>query len=196
MNEALLEKLRVLGQRDSDTRERLLKENRLFGTYDEEMQRVHRENAVDLASIVENHGWPGISQVGIDGCRLAWVIAQHSICTPELQKGFLQAIEEAAEAGDVPKKQVAMLTDRIRFNEGRSQVYGTVLDWDEAGVLNCEVEDPEGIDARRASVGLEPLAEALEEHRRDVAAEGGKPPEDFEAYKEAANLWAQQVGWR
>jgi len=196
MNEALFEKLRILEQRDSETRERLLKENRLFGRYDEEMQRVHTENAVDLASIVESYGWPGIPEVGIDGCRLAWVIAQHSICTPELQRGFLRAMEEAAKVGDVPKKQVAMLTDRICFNEGRAQVYGTVLDWDASGELNCEVEDPENVDARRASVNLEPLAEALKEHRRAVAAEGGKPPESFEAYKEGANLWAKQVGWR
>ena len=89
-----------------------------------------------------------------------------------------------------------MLTDRICFNEGGPQVYGTVLDWHETGMLNCEVEDPEGIDARRASVGLEPMAKALAAHRRDVAAEGGQPPEDFEAYKDAANLWAQRVGWR
>ena len=196
MNEALFEKLRGLEQRDSETRERLLKENHLFGTYDEEMQRVHIENAVDLDSIVKTYGWPGISEVGIDGCRLAWVIAQHSICTPELQKGFLRAMDEAAKVGNVPKQQVAMLTDRIRFNEGRAQLYGTVLDWNSLGELNCEVEDPENVDARRASVGLEPLREALEEHRRAIAAEGGKPPENFEAYKEGANLWAKKVGWR
>lgn len=52
------------------------------------------------------------------------------------------------------------------------------------------------VDARRASVGLEPLAEILKEHRRAVVAEGGRPREDFKAYKEAANQWAKQVGWR
>ena len=196
MNEVLLEELKALTQRDLEMREKLLREKRLFGTYDEEMQRVHRENAVHLAGIVERHGWPGISQVGLEGSRLAWVIAQHSICTPKLLKEFLRNMDEAAKVGDVPKKQVAMLTDRIRFNEGLAQVYGTVLDWDASGELNCEVEDPENVDARRASVGLEPFAVALDEHRRVAAAEGGRPPEDFKAYKVAANLWAKEVGWR
>lgn len=196
MNEELLEKLRGIEQRDSETREKLLREHRLFGTYTEEMQRVHRENAAELATIVSSYGWPGISQVGIAGCRVAWVIAQHSICTPELQRGFLRALEEAANAGDVPMQQVAMLTDRIRFNEGRPQVYGTVLDWDQSGELNCEVEDPENVDARRASVGLEPFAEGRKKHGRAVAAEGGRPPDNFEAYRDAAELWAKQVGWR
>jgi len=196
MSEELLERLKGLEQRDTETREKLLREQRLYGTYDEEMQRVHRENAAQLASIVSSGGWPGISKVGVEGCRVAWVIAQHAICTPGLQKAFLMALEEAAESGDVPKKQPAMLADRIRFNEGRPQLYGTVLDWDESGELNCELEDPEHVDARRASVGFEPFAQALEEHRREVAAEGGKPPTDFKAYKESADRWAKRLGWR
>ncbi len=93
-------------------------------------------------------------------------------------------------------KQVAFLTDRIRFNEGRPQIYGTVLDWDEGGALNCELENPEDVDARRAAVGLPPFDESLREHRNEVDAEGGNPPEDFEAYKQAGDEWARSVGWR
>ena len=196
MNKELLEKLKGLEQRDTETRKKLLREQRLYGTYEEEMQRVHRDNAAELARIVSEHGWPGISKVGVAGCRVAWVIAQHSICTPQLQKGFLQALEKAAKSGDAPMKQLALLTDRIRFHDGMPQIYGTVLDCDESGQLNCDLEDPENVDARRSSVGLQPFVQALEEHRRAVAAEGGKPPADFNAYKEDANLWAKRVGWR
>ncbi|MET0068009.1 MAG: DUF6624 domain-containing protein [Candidatus Thiodiazotropha sp.] len=177
-------------------REKLLSQNRLHGSYDDEMQRVQRENAEHLACIAEYHGWPGISLVGLEGSRLAWLIAQHSICAPQLQRDFLRQMQVAASVGDVPKKQLAMLTDRIRFNEGRAQVYGTVLDWDAWGQLNCAVENPEHVDKRRASVGLEPLADALKKHRKAVEAEGGKPPEDYKAYKAAATLWAEKVGWR
>lgn len=196
MNEALLKELKELVQLDLDMREKLLRENRLYGAYDEEMQRVHRNNAVRLAGIVESHGWPGVSLVGLEGSRLAWLIAQHAIGTPVLQRGFLVKIEQAARAGDVPAKQMALLTDRVRFNEGRAQVYGTVFDWNESGQLDCDVEDPENVDSRRASVGLEPFAKSLAEHRQAVAAEGGSPPKDFDAYRQAANLWAKQAGWR
>ena len=61
MDAALLEMLGSRVQRDFETRQKLLREDRLFGGYVEEMQRVHRENAVDLAGIVETHGWPGIA---------------------------------------------------------------------------------------------------------------------------------------
>jgi len=48
----------------------------------------------------------------------AWLIARHPIWTPDLQRIFLALLSEAAASGDVPKKQAALLTDRVRLNEG------------------------------------------------------------------------------
>lgn len=195
MNQQLLDELLALMQRDADVRSRLLREGRLYGDYVPEMQQVHRENAIALDRLVSRYGWPGIAPVGPEGGRAAWIIAQHSICTPELQRNFLVLLARAAESGDAPLVQVAYLTDRIRFNENRPQVYGTVLDWNEQGELWCEVEDPEHLDARRQAVGLPPFQQDLERHRREVAAEGGKPPADFAEYKRKAREWARSVGW-
>ena len=196
MNEELIAKLDGLKQRDVATRERLLEEGRLYRSYDEEMQRVHVENAEALEQILSVYGWPGISKVGLEGCRTAWFVAQHSICTPALQRHFLRELEKAAASGEAPAKLAAFLTDRVRFNEGKPQVYGTVFDWNEMGELGCEVEDPEHVDELRAPVDLPPLAESLAEHRKGVEAEGGKAPLDFQSYKEVASRWAKQVGWR
>ncbi len=195
MNQQLLAELLVLKQRDIDTRSRLLREGKLYGGYDSEMQQVHWENAVELDRLVSRYGWPGISLVGLDGSRAAWLIAQHSICTPELQRQFLAILAKASESGDVPKTQVAFLADRIRFNENRPQVYGTVLDWNEKGELSCEVEDPDNLDARRREVGLAPFQQDLEKHRQEVESEGGRPPVDFVEYKQKGREWAKDVGW-
>jgi hypothetical protein len=105
-------------------------------------------------------------------------------------------LETAVASGEAPVKLAAFLSDRIRFNQGKPQVYGTVLDWNASGELGCEVEDPEHIDELRASAGLPPFEESLGEHRKAVEAEGGKAPVDFESYREAAIQWAKQVGWR
>lgn len=196
MNAVLAERLRELVERDRATRAQLLAESRLYGDYADEMQRVHRDNAFELAQIVAAHGWPGIALVGEAGCRQAWTIAQHSICTPGLQRGFLDALRRAVAAGDAPAVHAAMLTDRIRFNEGRPQVYGTVLDWNGRGELGCEVEDPDDVDARRAGVGLPPFAQSLAEQRAAVTAEGGAPPSDYARYRRHADAWARRVGWR
>ncbi len=196
MKTRLLAELLGLKQRDLATRERLLKEGRLYGFYEEAMQRVHTENAQALQRIVAAHGWPGVSMVGLEGCRAAWLVAQHAICTPSLQRQFLQQLEAARASGDAPPKLVALLTDRIRFNEGRPQVYGTVLDWNERGELGCELEDPARIDELRARVGLPAFEESLREQRRAVEAEGGRAPPDLELYRAEANQWAKRVGWR
>jgi uncharacterized protein DUF6624 len=195
MNRQLLDELLAMAQRDSDTRTRLLNAGRLYGDYAQEMQRVHEENANRLDEIVAQYGWPGISIVGLAGCRAAWLVAQHAICTPDLQRKFLAVMRRASESGDVPKRQVACLSDRIRFNESKPQLYGTVLDWNETGELSCELEDPENVDARRREVGLPAFAEDLAKHREEVEREGGKAPENYAEYKRKGREWARQVGW-
>jgi len=195
MNQQLLNELLALKQRDIDTRSLLLREGALYGGYALAMQQVHRENAVKLDKIIAEHGWPGISLVGLDGSRAAWLIAQHSICTPVLQRKFLALLAKASESGDAPKTQAAFLTDRIRFNENEPQVYGTVLDWNVNGELSCEVEDPANLDSRRKEIGLAPFQEALEKHKREVESEGGKPPVDLVQYKQKGREWARSVGW-
>ena len=196
MNQQVLDELLALKERDLDMRSRLLQEGRLYGEYAEEMQQIHRDNAERLDEIATRHGWPGIALVGLDGSRAAWLIAQHSICTPDLQRKFLALLTAAVAQGDAPAPQAAYLADRIRFNEGKAQLYGTVLDWNERGDLTCEVEDPVLVDERRSAIGLPPLAEYLENQTRDAKAEGGRPPNDFEAYRRAARVWAESVGWR
>ena len=196
MNRPLAARLARMRQRDTDTRQRLLAQGRLYGRYDEAMQRVHIENAEALSRIIARHGWPGVAMVGVDGCRDAWLIAQHAICSPRLQRGFLRALREAADAGEAPKSQWAYLLDRIRFNEGRPQIYGTVLDWNRQGRLDCEVEARQELEQRRAAVGLPPFAEELARQRAAAAQEGAAPPPDYDAYKKAADEWAANAGWR
>lgn len=195
MNEHLLQNLLAMQRRDFETRSRLRSAGKLYGGYAEEMQRVHRENAAALDAIVSRHGWPGVAAVGIEGCRAAWLIAQHSISTPDLQRKFLALLSEAVQNADAPQQQLAFLTDRVRFNELKPQVYGTILDWNETGELACDVEDPSNLDARRQAVGLRPFKEDLERHRSEIRAEGGGPPGNFLEYRRKRDAWAKRVGW-
>jgi hypothetical protein len=195
VNTELHDELLAMQRRDTGTRERLLAEGRLYGDYAFEMQRVHRDNAERLAALIAEHGWPGRTLVGADGARAAWLIAQHAICTPALQRGFHAQLESAAARDEATLLQLAYLTDRIRFNEQRPQRYGLVLDWNADGELDCTLEDPEQVDARRAAVGLPPYAEDLARHRAAVAAEGGRCPDDYDAYRARARDWARRTGW-
>ena len=196
MNRQLLDTLTGLLRRDLDMRAWLMREGRLYGEYADEMQAVHIANARKLDAIIDRYGWPGEALVGIEGSRAAWMIAQHAICTPDLQRKFYACLQEAVACGDAPARQLAFLTDRIRYNEGRPQRYGTVFDWNASGELSCDVEDADTLDARRAMVGLPPFTDELERQREAVRNEGGEPPEDYADYRRRAEDWARQVGWR
>jgi hypothetical protein len=58
------------------------------------------------------------------------------------------------------------------------------------------VEAPDGLDARRAALGLPPMAEALEAANRGPREPGDVRPGDLAARREAFEVWARRVGWR
>lgn len=183
---------------DLRTREALARTGELFEGYHPRMAAVHGANAERLRRIVEAIGWPTAALVGAEAAEAAWLVVQHAIGEPQLQRGVLPVLWEHARRGEVPGWQAALLEDRVRALEGRPQRYGTQLDWDEHGELSPwpAVEEPETVEERRMEVGLPPLAEVLAERRQQAAAEGNRPPADLQARREEMDAWARSVGWR
>jgi hypothetical protein len=187
----LRRELLALAAEDQRVRAELVAEGTLFDGYHPRMEAVHRSNAAHLAAAIDRHGWPGAGLVGSDGADAAWLIAQHAIGEPEFQRRCLAALQAAAERGDVPRWQPAMLEDRIRVFEGRAQRFGTQLMVNADGTLSPQpIEDPDGVEERRHAVGLEPLAERLAKVERVPA------PKDRAAYDRGYEAWLRQVGWR
>ena len=195
--EDLKTKLLAMAEDDLRVRAELVASGELFEGYDERMAAVHRKNAECLDGLIDEFGWPGNSLVGRDGAEAAWLVLQHAIGSPESQRRCLPILKKAAEADEIPASQFACLEDRIRVFEGRPQRYGTQFDWDGDGVLSPHpIEDPKRVDERRATVGLEPLAERIKEVRQRAAEEGSEPPADFGEYIKGREAWARSVGWR
>ena len=126
------------------------------------MMKVDRENTAWLKTQVEQHGWLGKTLVGVDGARNAWLLVQHADQQPEFQKHCLELMNKMPE-GEVSKKNVAYLTDRVLCAENKPQRYGTQVSMDpKTGKPTLkDVEDPENLDKRRASVGLGAIDEYL-----------------------------------
>ena len=182
---------------DLRVRTELAADGSLFNGYHPRMRAVHEANADRLGRILSERGWPGEPQVGPDGAQAAWLIVQHAISRPGLQREALEALRMAAARGEAPATQPALLEDRIRTLEGRPQRYGTQLDWDESGELGpLPLEDPAGVDERRRSVGLGPLDAAVRTQRQAAAAEGERPPRDWQARRREMEAWLREVGWR
>ena len=183
-----------MAARDLEVRERLASAGSLFNGYHLEMQAVHEENAGGLDDVIAAWGWPTSELVGDEGAEAAWLIAQHAIGLPPFQRKCLRLLKVAVAAGKAPAWQMAMMPDRIRTFEGRPQVFGTSFDWDEDGEISPRpIEDPDGVDQRRAQVGLPPLAEAVAKHR--VAAAEPRPADLADRAKRMEE-WAHEVGWR
>lgn len=198
MQPELIRQLLFLERRDNETRTRLASDGSLFKGYAPEMERVHLENAAELEAILDAEGgWPPRSRVGSDGCRAAWMVAQHAISRPAFQRRCLLLLQQAVARGDAPALHAAYLEDRIRFNEGRPQRYGTCLDWDERGRLSPgELEDRDNVDRLRRDVGLPPLEQGLRRAQAQALREEAGPPGDIERRRHEQEAWARRVGWR
>jgi hypothetical protein len=126
-----------------------------------------------------------------------WLIVQHAIAHPQLQRRGLLLLQEAAARGEVPAAEVALLHDRICFFEGRPQRYGTQYDWTENGELApWQIEDEAGVDERRRAVGLPPLAENTRRIRENAARDGDERPHDWQEQQRKFVEWTRMVGWR
>ncbi|MDQ8757990.1 hypothetical protein RCO27_17325 [Sphingosinicella sp. LHD-64] len=195
MDEGLREQLLAMARHDLDVRTRLADDGSLFEGYHPEMQAVHDANATALDAIIAERGWPSVALAGTDGEEAAWLVAQHAIGQPGFQRRCLALLEAAAARDEAPGWQPAYLADRIRSLEGRPQLYGTQFDWDEKGLMSpLPIEAPDEVDARRAAIGLAPLAETTAKHRRNAAAE--TRPADLARRKREMHEWAVRTGWR
>ncbi|HEX9929339.1 MAG TPA: DUF6624 domain-containing protein [Pyrinomonadaceae bacterium] len=197
-NEKLRQELLAMRAEDERVREELAKTGELFDGYHPTMEAVHLKNAARLEEIFAENGWLGKSLVGEDGAEAAWLIVQHAISRPDLQRRFLPILKEQSEHGENPIWQAAYLEDRILSFEGKPQIYGSQFDWNERDAMSPnEIFEPEKIDERRAAVGLEtPYSEYIKVHNEAVRKSNEKPPDNLDERRRAFEEWARKTGWR
>ncbi|MCT7350974.1 hypothetical protein N4P33_02100 [Streptomyces sp. 15-116A] len=119
-----------------------------------------------LRRILAEHDWPGHRLVGVSGARAAWRIALHSDDNSGFQRAATRLLERAVQSNDALVHHWAHLHDRTLINTGQDQEYGTQLLLSADGIELCPLRAPASVDARRATVGLPPLAIALKAVRR------------------------------
>jgi hypothetical protein len=162
--------------------------------YHPEQEALDGANADWLGEMYDAHGWLDRDLVGQDGAAAAVQLLQRATCRPAVQRKGLKHLMEAAEKGKASLIDAAHFADRMSVFEGRAQLFGTQLDWNEAGELEpAPVKEPEHLNARRGAIGLPPIEEVLAQARAHAI---GGPPPDLEARRAAFLAWAERVGWR
>jgi len=126
-----------------------------------EVARIDEDNTKWLKEIVMVQGWPRYSDVGVDAGDAAWLLVQHADADPSFQRQCLDLMSELP-ADEMSQSSFAMLTDRVLIAEGKSQIYGTQFALKDGEWVPLDIKDAESVDARRASVGMPPLAEYKE----------------------------------
>ncbi len=198
--ENLRDELLEMQAEDLRVRAKLAETGELFDGYNREMEAVHLKNAARLEQLLAEHGgdWFGKSKVGEAAAEAAWIIVQHAISRPDLQRRMLPIFKREAEKSEIPRWQAAYLEDRIRSFEGKPQIYGTQFDWNERGEMSAnEIFESENIDERRAAVGLSvPYSEHIKTHHEAAQKSGEFAPQDYAKRQQDFEDWARKVGWR
>lgn len=121
---------------------------------------VDRDNTAWLKDVVAHKGWPTRSMVGLEASKAAFLIAQHATLDPAFQEQVLMLMQAALERKEADPADYALLKDRVLLHQGKPQIYGTQFGRDRNGTMFLDrTQDLEGLDARRASMGLPPIAE-------------------------------------
>ena len=123
----------------------------------EEMSRKDTGNMRELDSLIEKYGWPTQNMVGEPQLNSALTIILHSDLAH--QKKYLPFVEESFRNGELKGRYLASLTDNIRFAEGKDQVYGTQLNYNDS-TRKYElypVEDELNLNKRRIAIGLDSI---------------------------------------
>ncbi len=159
-DEALRAALVSRGRQDQAVREVFLAGHRQDSTDIQRMTDVDADNTNFLKRIVAERGWPGRSMVGSDGATAAFLIVQHSADT-SFQARVLPLLEKAYATRDAEGQQVALLTDRIAVRRRQQQVYGTQASLVKGRFVLDPIADSANVDARRARVGMPPVAKYM-----------------------------------
>lgn len=116
-----------------------------------------------LAKIIAAKGWPAISMVGHEAANAAWLVAQH---TPPEQlaraRSWLALMEAADSRHEIARANLATSIDRVLVYENKAQRYGTQFTTGADGQKQPHpIDAMEGLDERRAAMGLPPFSEQL-----------------------------------
>lgn len=169
----VIEKLKIIlnAVYDDDQKYRRVSKDMLdkYGPNSKEVQEViektaelDKQNLERIEIILEEYGWLSEDIVGYKESEAIFLVIQHA--SLETQIKYFPIMEEAVKMGNARRCDLAMLQDRILVKQGKKQIYGTQLIYDEEkGQYIVEpLVYPEKVDERRAEAGLPSMNESLE----------------------------------
>jgi len=125
-------------------------------TYTAKTAEVDAQLTAELKGIVARYGWPTIAMVGFDASNDAMAMLTHTR-DHAWQLSLVPRLEKLAAEGKIDGSALATVVDKELVSEGKLQRYGTQFKVVDGKMAMIAVEDPAGLDARRAVVFLMPI---------------------------------------
>jgi hypothetical protein len=115
-------------------------------------------NLIRVARILDSIGFPDHDEMGPNGHDALFLVIQHADLNT--QEKYLPMIREAAKKDLLPQSCLALLEDRVLLREGKKQIYGSQIGYDEKKKVYyiLPLEDPDSVDSRRFKVHLQPIS--------------------------------------
>jgi hypothetical protein len=124
---------------------------------------IHSKDSLNLSiveGILDKYGWLGKDVVGVNGNSTLAMIILHADLDVQLK--YLPMMREAHANGKADAADLAALEDKVALRQGRKQLYGTnLVSFDGKKYYISPMEDPQNVDKRRASLGLEKMNKYL-----------------------------------
>lgn len=171
-NAALVRELNGMGGLDQEMRLTLLQprasasgadRERLSALYAPYIGATDQAHVARLKAMLQGRGWFRLSEVGSRAADAAFLIVQHS-GDLTFMRSVLATMEPLLAEHEVDGQEYALLYDRVATMEHRPQRYGsqgTTCGANGEFVVPADLDDPAGVDQRRAAVGMQPMAEYL-----------------------------------
>lgn len=123
------------------------------------LRKTDSLNYYSLRHIVDQFGFPNYDMVGEKASHNFWLLIQHQDSHPQFQEEILNKMKLEADKGKASLLDYAYLLDRVKVNAGQPQIYGTQMTLNSAKTSYepKPVVEPEKLNERRQSVGLDPI---------------------------------------
>ncbi len=117
-----------------------------------------------LRDIFTKYNFPNYDMVGQEGSNNFWLLVQHQDKHPTFQDSVLVKMKIEVDAQKASTGNYAYLVDRVKVNTGQKQVYGTQMELnnEQTSYVPKSVIDPDKLNERRASVGLDTIENYIE----------------------------------
>lgn len=164
LNKPLVALLDTVYNEDQSDRRSIDTVQKQFGSQSKQMDSLWRRinykdsiNLVKIKNIIDTYGWLGSDEVGQQGAATIFLVIQHADSLTQVS--YVSKMREAVKKGRAQPQNLALLEDRILTKQGKEQIYGSQLRWNEQTGRNefFPIQDEANVNKRRASVGLQPL---------------------------------------